>query len=480
MTSESLAPTLRFDAPLLVGFGITGRAMARALVDRGNTPLVVDDRPNDDQREEAIDLGISLIESPSIDELHDIVASASVLLPSPGVPDDHPVFAAARSVGVAVASEFDLARAWDDRPVVAITGTNGKTTVTTMVTDALRRSGLTAEAVGNTDLPFVQAIDNPDTRVFVVEASSFRLAHSARFQPDVAAWLNFAPDHLDAHATLDGYEKAKASIWAYLEEDAVVVGNLDDAVVASHLPTHGADGPTVVTFTTNPDGESHDEAGDRRASWRVASGPKAAAAGAPNDVEDNRWLVGPDGPLVAVSELARRQPHDLSNALAVAAIALAAGASVDGVVEALRAFEGLAHRLELIASSNGVEWYNDSKATVPHATVAAVGGFRSVVLIAGGRNKGLSLDPLRQTVPPVRTVVAIGDAASEVQEVFGGRVPVSVAVSMADAIHEAKRVSAEGDAVLLSPGCTSFDWYPNYVERGLAFSRLVREELGTS
>ncbi|MEL6986179.1 MAG: hypothetical protein AAFO29_27370, partial [Actinomycetota bacterium] len=153
-------------APLLVGFGVTSRAVARALVARGHRPAVLEDRPGDDHRKVAAELGIDLIEEPDQADLAGAVANASVLLPSPGVPDHHPVFAAARAAGLAMASEFDLAQAWDDRPVVAITGTNGKTTVTMMVTDALDRSNRPAQAVGNTDVPFVEAIEDPATEVF--------------------------------------------------------------------------------------------------------------------------------------------------------------------------------------------------------------------------------------------------------------------------------------------------------------------------
>ena len=369
------------------------------------------------------------------------------------MPDHHPSFALAAERGVGVRSEFDLARAWDDRPVVAITGTNGKTTVTMMVTDALEAGSVRAEAVGNTEVPLVRAIDDPTTEVFVVEASSFRLAHSACFRPRVATWLNFAPDHLDAHASLAAYEAAKASIWAGIgggEQGAVAVANADDEVVMAHARPLIDRSATVHTFSI---------AGP--ADWCVRDGD----------------LVGPDGPFAAVSDLKRRQPHDLANALAVAATATAAGGPLAGVVTAVTSFDGLAHRLEFLGSRDGIDWYNDSKATVPHATVAAVGGFGSVVLIAGGKNKGLSLDPLRETVPPVRAVVAVGDAGPEVSAVYDGLVPVEPASSMVDAIRAARSLAEAGDAVLLSPACTSFDWYPNYVERGLDFSALVRSEV---
>lgn len=437
---------LDLSAPLIVGFGVVGRAVARALGARASVPVVVEDRPTDAARTAADEIGVELWEAPDAEALSRRLGTFSLLLPSPGVPDHHPCFAAAAAAGVPMASEFDLARLWDDRPLVAITGTNGKTTVTMMVTDMLERSGRKAAAVGNTEVPLIEALDDAAIEVFVVEASSFRLGHSQRFSPAVATWINFAPDHLDAHASLDHYRQAKAAVWAHLGPDAVAIANVEDPEVAALAP-EGA-----VGFALDP---------SSGAAWTVVDGV----------------VTGPDGPVVAVADLPRRQPHDVANALAAAATAAAAGASTDAIAEGLRAFRGLPHRLELVGEWNDVQWYNDSKATVPQATEAAASGFDSVVLIAGGRNKGLSLDGLRRTVPPVRAVIATGDAAGEVTEVFDGLVPVRTADSMVDAITQAEQAARPGDVVLLSPGCTSYDWYPNYVERGLDFRRLVESEV---
>lgn len=452
-------------SPLLVGFGVTSRAVARALVAHGHRPVVLEDRPGDEHRKVAAELGIDLVEQPDDDAIAEAVGAATVLLPSPGVPDHHPVFAAAGAAGLSVASEFDLAQAWDDRPVVAITGTNGKTSVTMMVTDALDRSDRPAMAVGNTDVPFVEAIEDQTTEVFVVEASSFRLAHSDRFRPRVAAWLNFAPDHLDAHATLEDYEAAKASIWSNLTAGSVAVVNLDDPVVVTRAAALDHDAVDVVGFSLDlPPGAAGPTG--RAVHWGVTA------------IDGRPTVVGPSGPLIAVDELARRQPHDVANALATGALAMAAGATATGVADALRHFSGLPHRLQLIGSWDGVDWFDDSKATVPHATVAAVGGFDSVVLIAGGHPKGLSFDPLRSTVPPVRTVVAIGTAAPEIEAVFGDLVEVTVATTMDQAIEAAAGLARSGDAVVLSPACASFDWYRNYEERGDDFRRRVQGRFG--
>ncbi len=429
-------------SPLIVGFGVTGQAVARALVARSHQPTVLDDNATAAAEAVAANLGLFFISAPGSEQLDVSVASASVLLPSPGIPDHHPVFALAAGSDLPVHSEFDLAACWDQRPVVAITGTNGKTTATVMVADALTRSGIQAEAVGNTPVPLVAALANDKIEMFVVEASSFRLAHSQRFSPLVATWMNFSPDHLDSHSSLDVYLKAKASIWHHLEPDATAVANVEDQTVMDHLP-HGVE---VLTF------------GLQRGDWRV----------------ENHRLVGPSGPLLGIGELPRSQPHDLANAACVAATATAAGASSDALIDALVGFRGLPHRLELVGQWHDVSWYNDSKATVPQAAMAAIGGFDSVVLIAGGKNKGLDLSELAGSVPPVHSVVAIGDAADEVAEVFAATVAgVHFASSMAEAIDVAAGLARPDDVVLLSPACTSFDWYSDYGARGDDFTALT-------
>ncbi len=394
-------------------------------------------------------MGVELIEAPDRAALGALVAEAGVLLPSPGVPDHHPVFELALELGVAVESEFDLAARFDGRPVVAVTGTDGKTTVTTMVTQMLNRSGIPAVAAGNTELPLVAAIEQSDAAVFVVEASSFRLGHSRSFAPAVATWLNFGADHQDAHGSIEAYESAKAKIWAHLPESAVEVANADDPVVMAHLDRSR----NVVTFGTGGD-------------YRV----------------DGGVLRARDEELVAVDELPRALPHDLSNALASAATAASAGAGTDAIREVLRTFPGLPHRVELVVESGGVRWYDDSKATAPHATLSAVRAFESVVLVAGGRNKGLDLEVLGDLRDRLRAVVAIGEAAGELGEVFEGVVPFSVAESMREAVEQAGLAARPGDAVILSPACASFDWYGSYADRGDDFRcsvlALVGDETG--
>ena len=444
LASEALVP----GRVLVVGLGVMGRAVVRALVKRNVEVTVTDDGLGADGPARAVELGAAWVDPPA--DWEALIAHHGAVVPSPGIPERHPLFASALATGVPIRSELDLAAAWDQRPIATITGTNGKTTVTTLVTEMLVASGLRAVPAGNVDVPLVEAIEDPDTEVFVVEASSFRLTFATAHQPVVGAWLNFAPDHLDVHRDLTGYEAAKARIWANHGQGGLAVANADDPVVMRWAP----EGERTQTFGIH-----------EPADWHIADGV----------------LRGPDGlDLLPVGELTRSLPHDRSNALAAAATALAAGATPDGIRAALRAFRSLPHRVELVGEAGGVRWYDDSKATAPHATLAAVAGFESAVLIAGGRNKGLDLTGLGDLAPHLRAVVAIGEAAADVEAAFAGRTPTVTASSMEEAVALAAGLAQPGDDVVLSPACASFDWYPGYAVRGDHFQEVVRARLGAA
>ncbi len=426
---------------LLVGMGVANRAVAGALLRRGHRVVAVDDSVDETLRAAASTLGLEVVESPDREELDGLVGGADLVCPAPGLPEHHPVFDAARDAGRPLISEFDLAAAWDDRPVVAITGTNGKTTVVELAVDALLRSGIEAVAAGNTDLPLVAAIDEPGTAVFVVEASSFRLARASEFAPRVGLWLNFAPDHLDIHADLRAYENAKAALFTMVPDDGVIVANAADPVVSAHIPV----GRTVVTFGT----ETSD--------WRL----------------EGEKLVGPEGVLTTTERLWRDLPHDIEDALAVAAAVTPVGGDTDAIAVACENFRGLSHRVTPVGEVAGSVFYDDSKATTPHATLAALRGFDRVVLIAGGRNKGIDLRALTEGGDAVAAVVAIGEAATEIVEAFEETHEVAVARDMEEAVRLATDFAGDGTPVLLSPGCASFDWYRSYGERGDDFARIV-------
>jgi len=438
---------------LVYGVAIAGAAVVRALTQRGLDVEVADDAGTETVRSIADELGVELIVAPEPEELAALVERCDVVVPAPGVPETHALFDVARRAGRPVRSELELAYGWEQeraggpRPMLAVTGTDGKTTVTLWATEMLRAGGLKAVAAGNTDVPLVAALDL-DVDAFVVECTSFRLAATEQFRGDAAAWLNLAEDHLNWHTSMASYEAAKARVFTQQRATDTAIGAIADPVVMEHLASAPA---------------RHRTFGLRDADYHVAG-----------DV-----LQGPSGALAPTSALARSLPHDLTNGLAAAALVLEPGlVGADAVALGLTSFTGPPHRIELVGESDGIRWYNDSKATTPHAASAAIRAFDSIVLIAGGLNKGLDLRPMARERMRIRAVVAIGRDAKDIEEAFTGSA-VAEATSMAEAVDRAGELARPGDVVLLSPGCASFDWYPDggYPARGDDFRRLVNARL---
>lgn len=409
---------------LVIGHGVTGRAVAQWAQARGEEVVVVDDSP---------DRATGVL---ATDEALDLVADAEVVVPSPGVPLSHPVLTEAQHREVPIVAEIDLAMdELDDRGakvrLVAVTGTNGKTTVTTLVADMLVASGIDAATAGNIGHPLVE-VARGSHEVIVAEVSSFQLASAQRFHPDVAVILNVADDHLDWHGGADAYAAAKARIMACQDADDTVVFNAADPVVVAMV----ADAePSVIAF------------------------------GAASDDRADAVLAG-----------AKIPPHlDRANAIAAATAARAVGATDEGIVAAVENFARLPHRVVPVGEAGGVYWVDDSKATNPHAANHAIAAFGSVVLLAGGRNKGLDLAALRTHEDRLRAVVAFGEAADDVVHAFSdSSVPCERVADIPAAVATADRLAMEGDTVLLSPGCTSLDAYRNYAARGDHFAAEVR------
>jgi UDP-N-acetylmuramoylalanine--D-glutamate ligase len=435
---------------LVVGLRATGDAVVRARARHGDSLTVVEEDPGhrgyDERVLAAQALGATIVERPAPADWTALVASADLMVPSPGVRPDHPAFLAAQAAGVPIRGDVDLGLEAASVPVVAVTGTNGKSTVTTLVTAMLEASGVRAVAAGNIGRPLLDVVEE-HWDVIVAEVSSFQLhTTTAAFRPRVAVLLNVADDHLDWHGSFAAYAAVKARVFANQRDDDLLVANLDDPVVADlagAAPAHCA-GVTL-----------------------------GGAVGAYRTTADH--LVRPDGSeLARISELPLQAPHDLTNALSAAAAALAVGATPAGVRAALLGFRRLHHRVEFVGKASGVQYFDDSKATNPHATLSALDGFEHVVLLAGGDSKGIDLGSLAQGKERLRAVVAIGDRPDEVERALGGLVRTVRADSMRAAVDAAAELATPGDTVLLSPACASFDWYESYEQRGDDFQQEVR------
>lgn len=441
---------------LVYGIALAGDALAGQLSRRGWTLVIADDVATDAKRALAAALGVALIESPTADEIVALVAGADMVCPAPGVPETHTVVLAALAAGTPLRTEIDLAYEWEQqrpggpRPMLAVTGTDGKTTTTLLTAHILEAAGRRVAAVGNTEVPLAAALDD-DVDVFVVECSSFRLNWLQSFRAEASVWLNLAPDHQNWHTSMRSYEAAKARMWAHRRPTDVAVGWADDPTVMSNLRAAGG---RTRTF---------------------------AASGADYRIEDGN-LVGPNGVIAAVADMTRTLPHDLTNALAAAALVLESGrATPADVRRALATFHHPPHRIEPLGTINGVQWFNDSKATSPHAALTAIRAFDNIVLLAGGLNKGLDLASLASEHEHVKAVVGLGRAAAEVTGPFEKYCPTRTATSMAQAVQFADELAEPGDVVLLSPACASFDWYPGggYPARGDDFKKLVQALNGT-
>jgi UDP-N-acetylmuramoylalanine--D-glutamate ligase len=384
--------------------------------------------------------------------------SADLVVVSPGVPHNLPAFQPARDRGIELIGEMELASRFIKKPIVAVTGTNGKTTVTELVGRMLTASGKTVFVGGNIGNPLVEiAGKDAGLDVIVVEVSSFQLDTIAAFRAHVAVLLNISPDHLDRYADFDAYGRSKTRIFENQGPSDFAISPEDDPRVEKHL--RGISGRRL-SFSNRPAN------GGQQAPAAIIT-PSQIAVTIPGMVEGalNLQRTGLTG------------PHNRENIAAAGLAALAAGGTLEGVQSALDAFRGLPHRIETVRTLQGIRFVNDSKATNVDAVTRALECFDGpVVLIMGGRNKGYDFAALREPVRHrVKKLIAIGEAGDEILTALG-RAPNQGAEKAADlqqAVRRAYDSAASGDTVLLSPACASFDMFTSYAERGERFRQFV-------
>ncbi len=438
---------------LVVGLGRSGIAAAQLCAANGARVTVTDKRT-------AADLAAAVAALPAAvarelgGHRRETFVGADLIVLSPGVPEI-PELAAARAAGVAITGELELASRFVTAPIVAITGTNGKSTTTTLIGEMLRATGRPTFVGGNLGEPLAEAVGTPaagEGGFCVVEASSFQLETVESFRPRVAVLLNITPDHLDRYDGMDGYAAAKARIFAAQTAGDFAVVNADDPIA---MRAAAAARSRRLSFSI---ARALDEGAWLAAGQLLVRLPGQAVESYRADLP---WLAG--------------QRHNQANALASLLAARLAGASPEAARVGLLAFRPLAHRMELVAEVDGVAYYDDSKGTNVGAVVAALDGFpRPVVLIAGGRDKGGDYGPLADVMARVgRGAVLIGEAADKIQAAFQGRVTVDRAPTLEAAVTAARRHARPGDAVVLSPACSSFDMFRDYAHRAEVFRAAV-------
>jgi UDP-N-acetylmuramoylalanine--D-glutamate ligase len=448
---------LRDKKVLIVGFERTGEALCRFLPGRGARVLVTEKKPESDLaariqpwRERGIqfEMGGHKLES---------FLDADLIIPSPGVPP-LPEILAAREKGIPIISEIELASRFLKGKIVAITGSNGKSTTTTLAHKILKEAGLKARLAGNIGFPLISFVEgSQDDHIHVTEISSFQLEYTDRFKADIGAFLNISQNHLDWHKTFESYFGAKKKLFLRQDAAGAAILNRDDPLVWSL-------------------------AGQTAASVHAFSRKRRPACGAA--IVDG-WIVLRDGTsekVVRTTRIPLPGAHNQENVMAAALIGRLFGVPAAGIRRSILTFRALEHRLEDVLAYRGVRFVNDSKATTVDATLKALASFdRKIVLILGGRDKGADFTLLRRAVrAKVKSVVLVGEAAGKIEAALSGTVPIERAVTYRDVVCRAFAKARAGDVVLLAPACTSWDMFKDFEERGRTFKREVRKLAGQS
>ena len=444
----------------VVGMGRSGLAAADLLMDRGSTVTLVEEQPRQDlemvrdvyeQRGARVFFG---------GEWGEALRQADLLVVSPGVPKEHAFLTQAFQQQIPVIGEIELASWFLNTPIIAVTGTNGKSTTVRLIGSILQESGKHAFVGGNLGIPLCEAVPKStdaasarDYDYIVAEVSSFQLETIQQFKPWIAVLLNVTPDHLDRHPTQEDYQNAKRRIFENQTPQDWMIINVDDPIVrdmAQNAPARRCE------FSLQQ---------------KVSQGMYWDGA-----VIRGR-LEGREETLFERNDIPMRGQHNLANAMVAMTVGLLCGCSQEHILKALERTPTFEHALEPVRTWNGVTFVNDSKGTNVDATLKAIQSFdESIILIVGGKDKGGDFTRLLGAKPQgLKGVILIGEAAPRIFKALEGSVPMTRAASLDDAVSQAVALASSGDVVLFSPACASFDMFRNYHHRGLEFKRLVRE-----
>jgi len=436
---------------VIVGLGITGLSCARFLGSRGLSFAITDSRESPPGLAEMQKQYPDVVVSTGELDL-DLIMRSKQCIVSPGVSVRHPALIRAAQAGVEIIGDIELFARHADAPVIAITGANGKSTVTTLVFEMAKAAGLDVRVGGNLGTPAMDLIGDSEPDLYVLELSSFQLETSYSLNSIAATVLNISEDHMDRYAWIAAYAEAKERVF---QGGGEMILNADDPMVASMMRTDRK----VIRFTLNKPGKNE---------YGLL------------EVNGELWLSFDDRNLMPVSEMKIQGLHNVANALAALALGKSAGLAEGSMLDVLRTWPGLPHRCQWVADKNGVDWYNDSKGTNEGATVAAIKGFanKPIILIAGGDAKGAKFKDLAMVAKGrVKRAILFGKDAPILEEILQ---PVTTSESTKDiegAVSLAYQCAEKGDLVLLSPACASLDMFTSYQQRGQVFTDAVLELL---
>ena len=434
---------------LIVGLGKTGLSCARFLLAQGMDVVVMDTRDNPPCLPELQQSWPQVVVKTGQLDQNWLLRADKVLL-SPGVDPRLPEIVAAKQAGVDVIGDIELFARHVNAPVIAVTGSNGKSTVTTLISEMASLSGKNVVTGGNLGTPALDLLSDTPPDFYILELSSFQLETVNSLNAFASVVLNLSADHLDRYDSIQDYQQAKARIY---NGDGVMVINRDDPVVQQMMQL----GRNVIGF-----------------SLQQTAGVDFGLI----EQDEKLWLAEGQTPLMPVNELGIAGRHNIANALAALALGSAMALPIDAMLQGLKSFRGLAHRCRLVRIRNDVRWFNDSKATNVGACTAAIEGLAehgNVVLIAGGMAKDQDFSPLTEVFSKsLRALVLFGVDAAKIAAVTPASVAIHYAANMQDAVEKAAVVAHQGDVVLLSPACASFDMFKGYEDRGTQFEQAVR------
>ena len=444
--------TEQFDT-LVLGLGKTGLSCVSYLVDKRERVGVADSGQAPPELQNLKNrYPLVPVFSGEFDEA--LLRRAKRLALSPGISPAHPAIQTALDEGIEITGDVEIFCQDADAPLIAVTGSNGKSTVVSLFADMLRRSGKRVGLGGNIGVPALDLLAQPAPDYYLLELSSFQLETLSSHRPVASAVLNVSADHMDRYAGLQDYAKTKERIYA---GGGTMVINLDDERVRDMRQA----GRRVITYSL----------------------ARPEADFTTNDHAGERWLVNGQSRLIKQSGINVHGSHNLSNVLACLALGRAVNLPMAAMLETVRSFTGLPHRCEWVAERNGVNWFNDSKGTNVGATLAALNGLaenkKNIHLIAGGDGKGADFSALRDVISAnVKSAILIGRSANEIAGVVKDKETIFYATTMQAAVETAMMTAAPGDIVLLSPACASFDMFKDYADRGNTFKHCVAAGAG--